>query len=438
MLVAAYVHPSRKARQHLWGLAASNGIAKKRVDEVLGLVGLSEVSNHRVKTYSLGMKQRLGIAAALLGDPHTMILDEPGDGLDPEGIRWIRDFLAYLAKQDRTVFVSSHLLSEMALMADQLVVIGQGRLMEEGSVASIVDRYADKYVRVRSPQLEQLVALVTAKDATSTMTPDRAAQLRGVPVEAVGELAAANNIVVHELTNEYGSLEEAFLNSTRIVPTPTADANGRSVMIDAVRSEWIKLRTTWATVLFVGFAVAIPVIFSVLSAALTKNPQDKSSRELFNNMVLGPCYFTGFFAGIVGALGIGQEDCHNTIRVTFTSDPRRSPVLAAQLIVNTLFGLAIGLVALLLCLGPSSAIPQLTAYPHEHFRSWCEPVCVHRAGRILRPVHARRIRIVLGNPSTGTGDPDPVGVAVGGRVDPLRDHQLGNGLGTGDEVPTVP
>ncbi len=127
-------------------------------------------------------------------------------------------------------------------------------------------------------------------------------------------------------------------------------------MIDAVRSEWIKLRTTRATVLFIGFAVAIPVIFSVLSAVLTKNPQDKSSRELFNNMVLGPCYFTGFFAGIVGALGIGQEYRHNTIRVTFTADPRRSRVLAAKLIVNTLFGLGIGLVALLLCLGVSSTI----------------------------------------------------------------------------------
>ena len=216
MLDAAYVHPSRKARHHLWGLAASNGIAKKRVDEVLGLVGLSEVANHRVKTYSLGMKQRLGIAAALLGDPHTMILDEPGNGLDPEGIRWIRDFLAYLAKQGRTVLVSSHLLSEMALMADQLVVIGQGRLMEEGSVAGIVDRYADKYVRVRSPQLEQLVALAQSKGATATMTEDRTAQLRGVPVEAVGELAAANSIVLHELTNESGSLEEAFLNLTGV------------------------------------------------------------------------------------------------------------------------------------------------------------------------------------------------------------------------------
>ena len=216
LLDAAYVHPSRKARHHLWALAASNGIAKKRVDEVLGLVGLSEVANRRVKTFSLGMKQRLGIAAALLGDPHTMILDEPGNGLDPEGIRWVRDFLAHLAKQGRTVFVSSHLLSEMALMADHLVVIGQGRLMEEGSVAAIVDRYADKFVRVRSPQLDRLVALVRSKGATATLTDDRAAQLRGFPVEAVGELAAANSIVLHELTNESGSLEEAFLNLTGV------------------------------------------------------------------------------------------------------------------------------------------------------------------------------------------------------------------------------
>lgn len=127
-------------------------------------------------------------------------------------------------------------------------------------------------------------------------------------------------------------------------------------MIDAIRSEWIKLRTTRATVLFIGFAVIIPVIFSTLAALLTKHPQDSSSRRLFNDMVLGPCYFTGFFAGIVGALGIGQEYRHNTIRVTFTADPRRSRVLTAKLIVNTVFGLGIGLVSLLLCFGISSSI----------------------------------------------------------------------------------
>jgi ABC-2 type transport system ATP-binding protein len=213
LLDASYLHPSRKARHHLWSIAASNGIPKSRIDEVLAMVGLSEVANKRAGTFSLGMKQRLGLAGTLLGDPGTLILDEPGNGLDPEGIRWIRDFLSYLARQGRTVFVSSHLLSEMSLMADHLVVIGRGHLIEEGSVDDIVSRYADAFVRVRSPQMAQLADLLTREGATAAAD-TTSADVRGIAIERIGEVAASNGIVLHELTNDRGSLEDAFLALT--------------------------------------------------------------------------------------------------------------------------------------------------------------------------------------------------------------------------------
>jgi ABC-2 type transport system ATP-binding protein len=215
LLDASYVHPARTARDHLWGVAASNGIPKARVGEVLEMVGLTEVANLRVKGYSLGMRQRLGLAAVMLGDPHTLILDEPANGLDPEGIRWIREFLSYLAAQGRTVFVSSHLLSEMALMADHLVVIGQGRLIEEGSVADFVRRYTKRWVRVRSPELLRLVQLARAQGAEIVQMHPDAADLRGAEPAVLGELAARSGIVLHELSPQSGSLEDAFLELTR-------------------------------------------------------------------------------------------------------------------------------------------------------------------------------------------------------------------------------
>ena len=215
LLDAGYVHPGRTARDHLWAVAASNGLPKQRVAEVLETVGLTEVARHRVKGFSLGMRQRLGLAAVMLGDPHTLILDEPANGLDPEGIRWIREFLSYLARQGRTVFVSSHLLSEMALMADHLVVIGQGRLIEECSVTELVDRYAKRWVRVRSPDLGRLVQLARGAGATVAPLDGEGADLHGVSSAAVGELAARYGIVLHELSPQTGSLEDAFLEVTR-------------------------------------------------------------------------------------------------------------------------------------------------------------------------------------------------------------------------------
>ena len=214
LLDAGYVHPGRTGRNHLRWLAASNGIAVKRVDEVLQTVGLVTVAGRRVRTYSLGMRQRLGLAGVLLGDPHTIILDEPANGLDPEGIRWIRDVLTHLAGQGRTIFVSSHLLSEIALMATDLVVIGQGRLLEQCTVGEFVARWGDHWVRVRSPRAADLARSLATGGAHVARPDDATLDVRGASIEDIGELAARQGIVLHELSPQTGSLEDAFLKAT--------------------------------------------------------------------------------------------------------------------------------------------------------------------------------------------------------------------------------
>jgi len=214
LLDAGYVHPGRSGRNHLRWLAASNGLPLKRADEVLDVVGLTSAAGKRVRTYSLGMKQRLGLAGVLLGDPHTVILDEPANGLDPEGIRWIRDVLVHLAGQGKTVLVSSHLLSEMALMATSLVVIGQGRLLEQCTVDEFVARYGDHWVRVRSPRIEVLASALQAGGCAVTQLDPFTIDVRGVDTPAVGELAARHQLVLHELSSQTGSLEDAFLAAT--------------------------------------------------------------------------------------------------------------------------------------------------------------------------------------------------------------------------------
>jgi len=216
LLDAGNAHAGRSARNHLRWLAVSNGLPVKRADEVLEMVGLEQVAKKRVGQFSLGMKQRLGIASVLLGDPRAVILDEPANGLDPEGIRWIREMLRHLASQGRAVLVSSHLLSEMALIADELVVIGRGRLIAQCTVDEFIDQHAKKWVTVRSPQLSRLVDLARAADhhvAVSSTIADEA-EFHGVDASVVGELAAANGIVLHQLATQTGSLEDAFLEVT--------------------------------------------------------------------------------------------------------------------------------------------------------------------------------------------------------------------------------
>jgi ABC-2 type transport system ATP-binding protein len=215
MLEARGIHPGRTAYNHLLCLAQSNGISHRRVDEVLEIVGLTSVAHKRAGGFSLGMGQRLGIGAALLGDPGVLILDEPVNGLDPEGIVWIRNLMRSLAAEGRTVFVSSHLMSEMALTADHLIVIGRGRLMAESSVAEFIERSSHNSVRVRSPEIQRLATLLTNEGATVETDQTGACTVTGAGEAAIGDLAAAHGITLHELAPQSASLEEAFMELTR-------------------------------------------------------------------------------------------------------------------------------------------------------------------------------------------------------------------------------
>jgi ABC-2 type transport system ATP-binding protein len=213
LLDAKWVHPNRSARAHLKWLAVSNQLPVSRVDEVLEVVGLTGVANRRAGGFSLGMSQRLGIAAALLGDPQVLLFDEPVNGLDPEGILWIRKFMHRLADEGRTVFVSSHLLSEMALTAQDLVVIGRGKLIAQSSTEEFVAKATENTVLVRSPHLAVLRGALTGPGVHVRDDGDSLV-VSGMDPAHIGELAAAKGAVLHELSPQRGSLEEAFIQLT--------------------------------------------------------------------------------------------------------------------------------------------------------------------------------------------------------------------------------
>jgi ABC-2 type transport system ATP-binding protein len=215
LLEARSVHTGRSAYHHLLALAQTHGIPKRRVHELIDLVGLHEVADKRAGQFSLGMGQRLGIATALLGDPSTLLLDEPVNGLDPEGIHWIRNLLKGLAAEGRTVFVSSHLMSEMALTADHLIVIGKGKLIADTSVDDFVARASAKVVLVRSPELPRLRAALEAPGVTFAGGERGRLEVHGLTTEQIGDAAAAHGIAIHELTPQQASLEEAFMSLTR-------------------------------------------------------------------------------------------------------------------------------------------------------------------------------------------------------------------------------
>lgn len=215
LLEAKAIHPGRSAFNHLLFLAQSNDIPRARVHEVLEMVGLSEVANKRAGKFSLGMGQRLGIAAALLGDPPVLLFDEPINGLDPEGVLWVRNLLKSLASEGRTVFVSSHLMSEMALTADRLVVIGRGHLISSGSVTEVIDKSSGKFVRVRSPKTINLQEILKANGAQISNESDGTLSVSGLSAEAIGDIAGHEGIYLHELSPQTASLEEAFMELTR-------------------------------------------------------------------------------------------------------------------------------------------------------------------------------------------------------------------------------
>jgi ABC-2 type transport system ATP-binding protein len=214
LLEAKAFHPTRTARNHLRMLAAPTHVSDKRVDEVLDLVGLTSVADKKPKSFSLGMGQRLGLAAALLGDPDIILLDEPANGLDPQGISWLRDLLKAFAQQGKTVFASSHLLNEMALLADHLVVIGRGRLLADMPMSEFVAQSSHTSVVVRTPHYAKLSELLTARGVQVREEPYGRLSLTGMEQDAVGDLAFAEGMVVHELTTRSATLEEAFLEAT--------------------------------------------------------------------------------------------------------------------------------------------------------------------------------------------------------------------------------
>jgi len=214
LLDATALHPGRTAEAHLTSLAQSNGISRHRVAEMLQLTGLEGVAKRRVRGFSLGMKQRLGIAAALLGDPPVLMFDEPVNGLDTEGIAWIRQFFKALAADGRTVLVSSHLMSEMAQTADRLIIIGRGRLIADTTTAQLIESSTRKDVLVRSPRAAELAGLMTARGAAVSREDDGALAVTGLDAPAIGDLAAEKGIAVHALIPRTASLEDAYLDLT--------------------------------------------------------------------------------------------------------------------------------------------------------------------------------------------------------------------------------
>jgi ABC-2 type transport system ATP-binding protein len=232
LLDAQALHPGRRARNHLLGLAATQSIPDRRVDEVLEMTGLATVGKRRIGAFSLGMRQRLGIAGALLGDPQTLVLDEPVNGLDPDGVRWVRSLVRHLASEGRTVLLSSHLMSEMALTADHVIVIGRGKLITAAPIDEVVARATHADVLVRTPTPEPFITAIRAAGGSTATEADGAIVVSGLPVERVGELAFSAGVVLHELLARHGSLEDAFLALTEdeqqfgSTPPPTTPSRG--------------------------------------------------------------------------------------------------------------------------------------------------------------------------------------------------------------------
>ena len=228
LLDAKGLHGSRTARAHLTQLAVSNGIPTRRVDEVLDITGLTPVAKKRVKGFSLGMGQRLGMAAALLGDPGVLIFDEPVNGLDPEGVKWVRETCRHLASEGRTVFISSHLMSEMSQTADHLIVIGQGRILTSGPVDQVIASATTDRVRVASPQAARLAELLARQGLSATAVSPNVLETTNANAATIGEAAASAGIVLHELTTIRASLEDAYLALTSDSVEYRTDASDRT------------------------------------------------------------------------------------------------------------------------------------------------------------------------------------------------------------------
>ena len=345
LLEAKAIHPGRSARAHLLTLARSNAITRVRVDEVLELVGLTSVAGKRVGKFSLGMGQRLGIAAALLGDPGVLLFDEPVNGLDPEGIRWVRTLCKKLAGEGRTVFVSSHLMAEMALTADHLVVIGKGKMIAETSVADFVAGSSRQSVKVRTPAPHQLSDAVTNAGGTVIPDPDGSMTVTGLSAPEVGDLAASIGCCSartdpRRLTG--GCLHGADRRSRRVPrwimtavlgdPTPFAieQPPGRVGLRRAMAAEWTKFWSVRST-MWTLVATAVAVVGLCALGTGTVSPSDiidDPTRRSLIGIFLGQLIF-----GVLGVLVMSAEYGTGTIRATLSAVPRRPVVLTAKVLV---------------------------------------------------------------------------------------------------------
>ncbi len=229
LLEARAIHTGRSARNHLLALAATAGISARRVDEVIDMVGLTQVAAKRVGSFSLGMGQRLGIASAMLADPGVLILDEPINGLDPDGIRWIRKLLRSMAAEGRTVLLSSHLMSEMAQTADHVIVVGQGRVLRDEPIDHFITEASTAVVKVRSPQADRLAALLRADATAVEVRADGTLEVTGLICDEIGTVAAANGITLFELATQAASLEEAYMAITQGAQDYTATAPAKEI-----------------------------------------------------------------------------------------------------------------------------------------------------------------------------------------------------------------
>ena len=357
LLDAKWVHPNRSARAHLQWMAASNGIPKSRVDEVLGLVGLSEVAGKKAGGFSLGMSQRLGLAGALLGDPKVLLFDEPVNGLDPEGIVWIRKFMQRLAAEGRTVLVSSHLLSEMALTAEQLVVIGRGRLISDSTVAEFVDRSSESTVRVRSPQLDALRSVLlsqglTVREDGSGVAP--ALVVVDSTTDVIGGLAGSQGIVfvrvgfsagvargcVHEVDRGRCPVPRIrYRSGCRCTPRKYtagkhaagkhaagkhAAGYGRCTVMAVLSAERIKITTTksplWCTIIIIVLGLGLATVFGLSAKSSLSNPNG-AMMPTVSGALSGVTGFGVLVLMIMAALAITSEYRFGTIRTTFQAVP---------------------------------------------------------------------------------------------------------------------
>ncbi len=359
LLEAKAVHTGRSARNHLLALAQTNGISRRRVDEVIDIVGLRQVAGKRVGGFSLGMGQRLGVASALLGNPQTVVLDEPVNGLDPEGVRWMRTMLKDLAADGHTVFVSSHLMSEMAQTATRLVVIGRGRLIADTTVEEFVARASHHSVTVRTPEAARLRELLLGPDITVTTEQPDVLGVDGLTAEHIGTIAWQDHIPIFELTVQQASLEEAFMTTDQrlrrvplhryhrhsdghrggdamttasVLRSTSASVNrGTGLRVTQARvllSEWTKFRSLRSTVYTLLIAVVFMIGLGALFAAITANqPGGFEPGATAISTSLTGTFFAQLAVGVLGVLLITGEYSTGMIRSSLTVVPRRLPML---------------------------------------------------------------------------------------------------------------